>query len=264
MQATGCQGRPIRTGYIISVNGYKSVVSRGKPDILISKKIFLRAARPFLQRPEGELNIHNTPLPTGGTREDVEMEMKRVSEVMIPLESYPHVYEGDTLLDAIKMMRKAQIDTHGRKSLPRVVLVFDRKEKLAGMLRRRDIFRGLEPEYLRKKPLDQRKKLFDIQIDPDLSDSSRDDLIKGILARAELSIDHLVHGLKERAKTPVEEMMRATDITIDYNDIFIKAIYEMVDNNRSLLPVVNEGKVVGVVRSVDMLEELGRVVLGGE
>ena len=64
-------------------------------------------------------------------------------DILIPLDSYPHVPHWFSLRQAIVEMEKTQLDVGGRKSLPRVVLVFDEKYRLMGMVRRRDILRGL-------------------------------------------------------------------------------------------------------------------------
>jgi len=48
--------------------------------------------------------------------------------------------------------------------------------------------------------------------------------------------------------------------TISYNDHLLKAMYEMVEQNTSLLPVLKDDRVVGVMRSVDVLAELAQIV----
>jgi predicted transcriptional regulator len=48
--------------------------------------------------------------------------------------------------------------------------------------------------------------------------------------------------------------------TIDHDDHLMKAIYEMVDQNTSLLPVLKDESVVGVVRSVDVLNEIALII----
>jgi len=190
------------------------------------------------------------------------MEAKRVSELMIPLEDYPSVYEDQSLRDAISELMDCQIDVEDKKSMPRVVLAFSRKGELTGVVRRRDIFRGLEPEFLARKPLKQRKDLFDLRVDPEVMEASGSDRwIKGMLERAQLSYDSLVKGMLERAERPVSDVMQPANVTVDYDKIFVKAIYEMVDNNLSLLPVTKDGKVIGVVRSVELFRELSRLVL---
>lgn len=177
------------------------------------------------------------------------MTTKCVRDIMIPLEKYPHVHDSDTLLQAIIEMGKYQIETEGKMSLPRVVLVFSpHDDQLVGVLRRRDILRGLEPQFLVSKPLSHRKSLFDIPMDPNLS---------------EMSLDRLEKGMVERAQQPVRDVMRTVDVTIDFDDHVIKAAYEMVDNNVSVLPVIQNNRVVGVVRSAEVLRDIARILLHG-
>ncbi len=174
------------------------------------------------------------------------MEMRTVAQIMIHLDEYPHVQPDDTLRDAMRVLRDWQIDFEGKKSLPRSLLVFDKNGVLLGTVRRRDIMRGLEPEHLASQPLDYRKKLFDVQTDPNL---------------AEMAFDKLLEGLKKKAeKKRVHEIMRPILVTLDHDDHVIKAIYELVSNNLSLVPVVLGNQVVGVVRTVDVFEELARIV----
>jgi hypothetical protein len=40
----------------------------------------------------------------------------------------------------------------------------------------------------------------------------------------------------------------------------MKAICEMVDRDTSLLPVLKDGNVIGVVRSVDVLAEIALII----
>ena len=174
------------------------------------------------------------------------MENKRVHEVMIPLEDYPVVYTDQTLKDAIREMEVCQIEFMGKKTAPRIILVFDLEDQLVGVARRRDIMRGLEPEFLVSKPLSARKSIFDVQLDPNLS---------------EMSYDHLLKGVLERASRPISEIMLPVEATILHDDHVIKAIYEMVDCNLSLLPVLKDDRVVGVLRSVDVFRELSRYIL---
>jgi CBS-domain-containing membrane protein len=172
--------------------------------------------------------------------------MKKVGDVMIPLNNYPHIPYWFTIRQAIIEMDKHEIECGGRRSLPRVVLVFDEKYQLLGMVRRRDIMRGLEPKTLVSQPLEYRKKLFDIKTDPNLS---------------EMSFDKMLKGIKEQAERTVNEVMQPIKVTAEFEDHLVKAIYEMVDNNVSILPVLKEQKVVGVLRSVDLLHEVAQLLL---
>lgn len=174
------------------------------------------------------------------------MEMKRAGDIMIPLDNYPHIPYWFTLRQAIAELEHSEVEIEGRKSLPRVILIFDEKYNLMGMARRRDILRGLEPEFLHSRPVEARKTLFDVKVDPNLS---------------ELSYDKLLEGLRRQAERRISEVMRPIVATVDYGDHMIKVIYEMVDRGVSQIPVLKDGKVVGVVRSVDVFSEICEILL---
>ena len=170
---------------------------------------------------------------------------KRVRDVMIPLDRYPTVRDTTTLREAVDVLEHAQIEVDGRKSLPRVLLVFDAIDVMVGYVRRRDLMRGLEPKFLVVQPLAYRKKLFDIAVDPNLS---------------ELPHDRVVTGIREQASRPVSDVMQPVEIVIQANDHIMKAVYEMVSRDLSLLPVLDGQRLVGVVRSVELFHELAEVL----
>jgi len=167
--------------------------------------------------------------------------VKRIREIMIPVAHYPSVRDNATLRDAIAVMEGAELEVDLRKSLPRVILVFDGIDVLVGYIRRRDIMRGLEPSFLVSEPLEYRQKLFDVSVDPNLM---------------ELSYDRAVKGIQSQADRPVSDVMQPLEAILDADDHVMKAVYEMVSLNVSLIPVLHEGNLVGVVRSVDVFREL--------
>ena len=171
---------------------------------------------------------------------------KRVRDMMVPLEEYPCVPNTYTLGEAIGEMTKAQILSKGHPSLPRAALVFDEGfRSLLGVLRRRDIMRGLQARFLDSMLQEYSRKLFDIETDPNLS---------------ELSYDRIVEQVRERANRPVVDFMLPIKTTINADDHIMKAMYEMVSQNTSLLPVLKDDTVVGVVRSVDALNEIAAIL----
>ncbi|MBF0430567.1 MAG: CBS domain-containing protein [Fibrobacteria bacterium] len=167
-------------------------------------------------------------------------------ELMIPISKYPIVSINDTLLDAVEEMDNIQIDSGGRKALPRVVLVFDHSNELVGVIRRRDIFRGLEPGFLVKHTSSYKRKWFDVHIDPNLS---------------ELTGDATFESIKRNSKKKVKEIMLPIAQTIDYDDHITKIISTMVEYNISMIPVTKNDRVVGVVRSADALHFIAHSVL---
>ena len=173
--------------------------------------------------------------------ENRSLEAMRVEDIMIPLDRYPQVTTDTSLAEAARVLKEAFLDLGNRSSLPRWLLVFTEQGQLVGSVRRRDIMRGLEPKHLLSEPLDYRKKLFDVKLDPDLS---------------ELSYDRLIREVREQAARPVKKVMKPLQVTIHHDDHLIKAIYEMVSYGVSLLPVLRERRVVGVIRSVEVFNAL--------
>jgi len=174
------------------------------------------------------------------------MESKRVKDFMIPLSKYPHVPCWFSLLQVMDVMTKSKIEFLGHTSLPRVVLVFDLDGQLHGMVRRRDILRGLEPPFLTQKSFPYGKKVFDIELDSNLT---------------ELSYDKVLKSFKDRAERPVSDVMLPVMETVDYEDHILTVINKMVVNNLSLLPVLKEKTVVGVIRSVEVYNEISRILV---
>lgn len=173
-------------------------------------------------------------------------DMKCAQELMIPLDNYPHITYWSTLRETIAIMENSQLEFNGRKSIPRVALVFNEEYHLVGIIRRRDILRGIEPRFLKTKGFQYRKKLFEIDVDPNLS---------------ELSYDKLVKDIKEQAQKTVKEVMLPIKVTINHDDHIFKIIYDLVATNVSIIPVLKDNKVIGVVRTIDCLAEIAKLIL---
>lgn len=171
------------------------------------------------------------------------MDAKVVRDIMIPLEEYPHIPYWFTLRQAVAEMENSQLESDGRKSLPRGVLVFDERYRLLGLVRRRDILRGLEPEFLSpqesKPPFEQA-----VDVNP-----------------GKPTFDSIASGVRERAERPVSEVMQPVKASVQADDDLIKVVHQMTTNDLSFLPVLEGSKVVGVVRSVELFHEFAKLVL---
>jgi len=178
--------------------------------------------------------------------DDSHAKLKRAGDLMIPLDQYPHLPYWFTLRQAIAEMQTSEFNIRGRKSLPRVILVFDEKYRLLGLVRRRDLLRGLEPSFLSSPTAQADQDLLDFQSAGAFEDHS---------------IDRVVSSIRERAERPVRDVMLPIAATADFNDNIMKLIYIMVSHNLHLLPVLKDGSVVGVVRTVDVFDEVAQLVL---
>ncbi|MFZ0889951.1 MAG: CBS domain-containing protein [Candidatus Binataceae bacterium] len=174
------------------------------------------------------------------------MAIKRAEEIMIPLDQYPHVAHWYTFRQAIAALRASQIEAQGRLSLPRAVLVFNKTYQLLGVVRRRDLLRGLEPAFLAGQAAEDERRLFEVKVDPNLSDFSSEKMVREIRARAE---------------RPVSDVLVPIVATVQSDDHIMKILHEMVKNDLSLIPVLKHGRVIGVVRSVELLNEISEIVL---
>ncbi len=169
------------------------------------------------------------------------MKAKTAGELMIPLDKYPHIPYWFTIRESVAIIHHSSLEVDGQKSLARAVLVFDKEYKLLGIVRRRDILRGLDPENLLHEKSHHSKKLFDFGVDPNL---------------LEMSYDRLSNSIKERAEVPVSQIMQPIDYTVQFGESLFKIIYEMDIHQTSMIPVMKDGVVVGVVRTVEILNEI--------
>jgi len=165
-------------------------------------------------------------------------EQKKVKDLMIPLEDYPHIPYWFTLRQAIAIVRESAIKFEGTFE-PRAVLVFDEKYQLMGMLTLRDIIKGLEPRFLHETPL--------VKADPSL---------------AVLMGDLFGPGLKEQSQKPVSEVMSPIKVSVEGTAPIAKALFLMIKENVGLMPVVQDNKVAGMIRLSDLFNEVSQLVLG--
>lgn len=174
------------------------------------------------------------------------LERLRAIDIMIPLDEYPQVSSNATLREAVRVMESAKIEFHGRQSLPRVLLVTGKDGTLVGHVRRRDVLAGLEPKFLNTQPLEYRKKLFDVEVDPNLS---------------LLTSERVIEGIRALAGRPVTEVMKPIRGSVKPEDSLVTIQYEMTSFGVPLLPVVRDGKALGVVRTVEVFHELAKLVV---
>jgi CBS-domain-containing membrane protein len=161
---------------------------------------------------------------------------KKVNELMIPLEDYPHIPYWFTLRQAMAIVREAAIKFEGSFE-PRAVLVFDEKYQLMGMLTCGLL--GLEPRFLHETAL--------VKADPSL---------------AVMIGEFFGPGLKEASQKPVSEVMSPIKVTIQGNDPIAKAVAVMIQEGVGLMPVIQDNKVAGMIRLSDLFKEISKLVLG--
>jgi predicted transcriptional regulator len=174
------------------------------------------------------------------------MKVRTAEEMMVPIEKYPHISESKTLAEAIRLLKRCQIvNADGRTSSPRVLVVVNEGYQFVGIVRRRDILRGLEPGFLVGGKVKNQRTAFDVPVDSDVS---------------ELSYDKIIEGMRNRAHKSVSEVMTPIAATVNHDDHLMKAVNELVKYNTSILPVLKEGRVIGILRTLDVLHEVATIL----
>jgi CBS-domain-containing membrane protein len=157
---------------------------------------------------------------------------KKVRDLAIPLADYPHMPYWASLKEAVVQLTLAQ-QGRGPEERRRRILVFDEAYKLQGILNQRDILRGVEPKFAR-------------------------DMQEG---GAPLWEDLLTAAAQQQAKKPIKEFMAPVGSTVQAEDGLLKASHIMVQEGVDVVPVMDGGKVLGVVRVDDVFREISKTIL---
>lgn len=163
---------------------------------------------------------------------------KKVRELMIHLTDYPHIPYWFTIKQAIAIVKKASLGLEGKLE-PTVLLVFDEKYQLMGSLSMKDLIRGIEKKFTRSG--EWMSKEWDTPV-----------FFEGLFTA----------GVKEEAEKAVSEIMTPVKETIQADESIIKAIFLMMERDLNLLPVLDQGAVIGVIRLNEIFNEIAKLVLG--
>lgn len=162
-------------------------------------------------------------------------------QIMVQLEHYPHARQSQTLAEAAEMLTRSPIEAAGTVSMPRVLLVFGDDDQLLGVVRRRDILRGIEPQFHEGLDAAHPEAHVPVEVDPNLAD----------LVPA-LEPDRLA----QRLGRPIGEVVHALRAQVDVDDSLLKIVRELVGNDTHIAAVVEAGSVIGVVRTLDVLRAI--------
>lgn len=147
-----------------------------------------------------------------------------------PLAEYPHVRAAASLRDVLAAVA---VNRDGADQF-RNVLVLDDADRLIGVLSLRDVLHALLPDYLKAKPAHY---------------EGRDDDAASL---APLWQEDCADHCRQAARAPVGADLTKIDVTIGLDEPLTKAIYLLATRPLNVLPVAEQGRVVGVVRLVDV------------
>ncbi|MDP1525090.1 MAG: CBS domain-containing protein [Rhodocyclaceae bacterium] len=159
----------------------------------------------------------------------------RVRDIMKPLQSYPHV-DADATLGDVFVILKERYDAAEQF---RSVLVLDKSQRLIGKISLHDLLHSLLPDYL-------------LHIEPSRFDSIDSSLVSLTLHWQDDSEDHFrkvatyrVGAYAKRAAPPI-----APDAPLTL------ALYLFANSDYNVIPVAENGCIVGVLRVVDLLASM--------
>jgi CBS domain-containing protein len=168
------------------------------------------------------------------------MNAKCVGEIMIPLGLFPVVPYWFSLHQALAQQEDFEAKRSEHGPLPWLILVFSAQNQLLGIVGRREILKGLEPGFSPK----QLGRASDIAI-PLQFDIT--------VYRLSFSEETALKRLRTQMGRPIVEFITPIESTVGYDDHPLLAIYVMINLNLSVVPVVQDGQVVGIVNAEDIL-----------
>lgn len=163
-----------------------------------------------------------------------------VREHYTPLAEYPHVRASATLRDvfaAIAGNREAADQF-------RNVLVLDAADRLVGLLGLHDMLHAVLPDYLKTDT-------------PSHYEGGGSD----VASLAPLWQEDCEAHCSKVAPAPVGDDLTIIDAEVKLDDPLTTAIYLFATHSYNLLPVVEDGRVIGVLRLVDVVTAVARAVL---
>jgi Mg/Co/Ni transporter MgtE len=170
-------------------------------------------------------------------------------DFMVPIEDYPHITASSTVCDAMSLMHSSLAEAHKY----RTILVTDENQHLLGYLSLRDLIRAVGPRYLRKEEPDYKGHQPFQGVPTDLS------------ALSLIWQEGFTIKIREEAKKSIKEMMTLIERTVSPEDPFAKCTYLMLVQNELIMPVVEEERVIGVIRLVDIFELIAECLcIGGQ
>lgn len=176
-------------------------------------------------------------------------EMK-VKDLMIPVAEYGVISENATLADAQYALEKSHEPYNRTRHSYRAVLVYeDSSHRIVGKIALMDILIALEPKYKHFGNVDLLSRF-----------GFPDEFYEYILEHVEILQKPLDDLCKKAATLKVKDFMQVPNenVYIGENASLNQAIHQLVISHHQSLMVERDGSVVGILRVVDVVEEVGQ------
>jgi Mg/Co/Ni transporter MgtE len=157
-----------------------------------------------------------------------------VRDHIITLDGYPHLQDDQTLHDAVEVI-KSYTHAPGERLAYSELFVLDGSRRLVGRVRLQDIIRGIDPRFngLAKVEKYEGKK-------------------SDVTNLVTLWEDSFFEECSKRRTKIIREFMSPVQHAVKMGDSLLKALAIMLSANETVLAVVDDDRVAGVIR----LEEI--------
>ena len=161
-----------------------------------------------------------------------------VRDFIIPLARYPHLLETKTLSDAVEVLLSFTFGENERLRYSAVLVIND-KNQLVGRATLQDLLRGLDKHFA----VNHQVKGFE--------GKSTDFRNLAILWE-----DSFFAECSKKMGTPLKDVMSPVPLLINADDPLVAALSIMLHTNDWVLPVVEEGAIIGVIRLEEIFKTL--------
>jgi CBS-domain-containing membrane protein len=176
----------------------------------------------------------------------------KVKDMMIPIDDYAVTTANKTLKEAVPQLMKIYCQVETGKCTEaghRTSIVLDAKGELVGILDFKSILEVLIPEIAGGVS----GKLSALGVSIAFAEADAHDM------------DHAKQGFRSRvrqnAQTHVEDVMLKVRGTIEADAGFLEALKMIYRNKITILPVYEQGKLVGVLRDSDLFLAAANVLM---
>ena len=174
-----------------------------------------------------------------------------VKEIMVPLSEYAIVSEDATLFEAIIALEEAQAKRVKSPYSHKVILVFDRENRIVGKIGQVDILRALEPKY---------GKIIDSGSLSRFGYTAQ--FLKSLVNQYQLWDKPLNDICKKAGKLKVSTFMvtPTEGECISENSSLDEAIHMLVMGNHQSLLVKKENEITGILRLTDLFNKVSESI----
>ncbi len=175
----------------------------------------------------------------------------KIKNIMVPLAEYATVSQDASLYDAIMALEKAQAGFDRTRYTHRAILVLDHGSQVIGKLSQIDVIRGLEPGYRNAKTPPEikhwglgKKTIETMMKDLHLWQLPLEDICK---KTSLIKVSDIMHTLAEGEFV-------SQDASLD------EAIHQFVMGKHQSLLVVDNNRVIGILRLTDVFATLIQII----